>query len=231
MMPEEPPHLLVVDDDVRLRDLLQRYLTSNEFRVTAAADAAEARALLKSITFDALVLDVMMPGENGFELAASLREHSDVPILMLTAKGAAEDRIAGLEHGADDYLAKPFEPRELMLRLGALLRRTREKPKPALRAISMGAFTFDLKRGELRRQGRPVRLTGAEAQMLKLFAASPGKPFSREALCKELKIALERSVDVQVTRLRRKIEDDPRVPLYIQTVRGVGYVLVPDRIE
>jgi two-component system phosphate regulon response regulator OmpR len=225
------PHLLVVDDDERLRALLQRFLTGSGFRVTAAADAAEARALIRSLTFDALVLDVMLPGESGFDLAASLRERSDVPILMLTAKGDPEDRITGLEKGADDYLAKPFEPRELMLRLNALLRRTRAALKAPLKQVRMGANVFDLERGELRRDGQLVRLTGSEAQLLKIFAASAGHAFSREALCQKLNIALERSVDVQVTRLRRRIEDDPRLPLYIQTVRGVGYVLVPDSVE
>jgi two-component system phosphate regulon response regulator OmpR len=227
----EERHLLVVDDDARLRDLLQRYLSSNGFRVTTAADTAEARALLKSLTFDALVLDVMLPGENGVEFAASLRAESEVPILMLTARGEPEDRIQGLENGADDYLAKPFEPRELMLRLGSLIRRAHgQRPAPH-RHVSLGACMFDLERAELRRGGKPVRLTGSEAQLLKLFASNAGRPFSRAALCARLNIALERSVDVQVTRLRRKIEEDPKLPLYIQTVRGVGYVLVPDRVE
>ena len=227
----DEPHLLVVDDDQRLRELLQRFLTANGFRVTAAASAAEARTLMKSFTFDALVLDVMLPGENGFDLAAALRAQSDVPILMLTARVAAEDRITGLERGADDYLVKPFEPRELALRLTALLRRSRTAAPPVLRTVRMGSCTFDLERAELKRDGKAVRLTGSEAQMLKVFAGNAGRPFSREALCDKLNIALERSVDVQVTRLRRKIEEDPKLPLYIQTVRGVGYVLVPDRVE
>ncbi|HEX9786588.1 MAG TPA: response regulator [Candidatus Binatia bacterium] len=225
------PHLLVVDDDERLRALLQRYLSGSGFRVTAAADASEARALIKSLTFDALVLDVMMPGESGFDLAESLRAHSDVPILMLTARGEPGDRIEGLERGADDYLGKPFEPRELMLRLSALLRRTRGPDRAPLRQVRMGANVFDLERGELRRGGKIVRLTGSEAQLLKVLAANAGHSFSRSTLCSKLDIALERSVDVQVTRLRRKIEDDPKLPLYIQTVRGVGYVLVPDSVE
>ena len=225
------PHLLVVDDDERLRSLLQRYLSSNGFRVTAAANAAEARALIKSLTFDALVLDVMMPGENGFDLAQSLRAHSDVPILMLTARGETADRIEGLERGADDYLGKPFEPRELMLRLNALLRRTRDPDRAPLRQVQMGANVFDLERGDLRREGKIVRLTESEAQLLKVLAANAGHFFSRSTLCSKLDIALERSVDVQVTRLRRKIEDDPKLPLYIQTIRGVGYVLVPDSVE
>ena len=227
----DSPHLLVVDDDERLRALLQRYLSSSGFRVTAAADASEARTLIKSLTFDALVLDVMMPGESGFDLAESLRAQSDIPILMLTARGEPGDRIEGLERGADDYLGKPFEPRELMLRLSALLRRTRSPDRAPLRQVCMGANVFDLKRSELRRDGKIVRLTGSETQLLKVLAANAGHSFSRSALCSKLDSALERSVDVQVTRLRRKIEDDPKLPLYIQTVRGVGYVLVPDSVE
>lgn len=227
----DSPHLLVVDDDERLRALLQRYLSNSGFRVTAAADASEARSLIKSLTFDALVLDVMMPGENGFDLAQSIRAQSDVPILMLTARGEPSDRIEGLERGADDYLGKPFEPRELMLRLSALLRRSRGPDLAPLRQVQMGENVFDLERGELRRNGKIVRLTGSETQLLKVLAANAGHSFSRSALCSKLDIALERSVDVQVTRLRRKIEDDPKLPLYIQTVRGVGYVLVPDSVE
>jgi two-component system phosphate regulon response regulator OmpR len=227
----DSPHLLVVDDDARLRALLQRYLTANGFRVTAASDAIEARMLMKSLAFDVLVLDVMMPGENGFDLAGAVRAQSDVPILMLTARGEADDRITGFERGADDYLAKPFEPRELMLRLSALLRRARGAPPAPHREVRMGACVFDPERGALRRAGKPVRLTSSEMQLLKLFAANAGRSFSRTDLCTRLGIALERSVDVQVTRLRRKIEEDPKLPLYIQTVRGVGYVLVPDRVE
>jgi two-component system phosphate regulon response regulator OmpR len=225
------PHLLVVDDDERLRTLLQRYLAGSGFRVTVAANAAEARVLIKSLTFDALVLDVMMPGESGLDLAESLRAHSDVPIIMLTARGETADRIEGLERGADDYLGKPFEPRELMLRLSALLRRTREPDRVPLRQVHMGANVFDLEGGHLRYDGQIVHLTESEAQLLKVLATNAGHSFSRSALCAKLDIALERSVDVQVTRLRRKIEDNPKLPLYIQTVRGVGYVLVPDSVE
>lgn len=225
------PHLLVVDDDHRLRGLLQRYLAANGFRVSAASDAAQARTLIRSIEFDGLVLDVMMPGESGLDLAADLRRRHDFPILMLTARSETEDRISGLECGADDYLAKPFEPRELMLRLNALLRRSRAAQPPPNRQIHMGACVFDAERGELTRNGKHVKLTGAEQQLMKLFAANAGRPFSRAIICVRLKLQLERSVDVQVTRLRRKIEDDPKVPLYIQTVRGTGYVLVPDRVR
>ena len=226
----EDPHLLVVDDDERLRGLLHRYLTSNGYRVTAAADAADARALMKSIAFDLLVLDVMMPGESGFDLTKSLRTHSQVPILILTAKGDAEDRIAGLELGADDYLPKPFEPRELLLRVGALLRRATPPARSAHAEVRMGDSVYDPERGQLRRKGKPVHLTSSEAALLQLFAANAGRSFSRSDLCTRLGVSLERSIDVQVTRLRRKIEEDPKLPLYLQTVRGVGYVLVPDRV-
>jgi two-component system phosphate regulon response regulator OmpR len=226
----EDPHLLVVDDDERLRGLLHRYLTSNGYRVTAAADAADARALMKSMAFDLLVLDVMMPGESGMDLTKSLRTHSQVPILMLTARGEAEDRIAGLEVGADDYLPKPFEPRELLLRVGALLRRAAPPARSAHAEVRMGDAVYDPERGQLRRKGKPVHLTSSEAALLQLFAANAGRSFSRSDLCTRLGVTLERSIDVQVTRLRRKIEEDPKLPLYLQTVRGVGYVLVPDRV-
>jgi two-component system phosphate regulon response regulator OmpR len=228
--PVEDPHLLVVDDDERLRGLLHRYLTSNGYRVTAAADAADARALMKSMAFDLLVLDVMMPGESGMDLTKSLRNHSQVPILMLTARGEAEDRIAGLEVGADDYLPKPFEPRELLLRVGALLRRAAPPARSAHAEVRMGDAVYDPERGQLRRKGKPVHLTSSEAALLQLFAANAGRSFSRSDLCTRLGVTLERSIDVQVTRLRRKIEEDPKLPLYLQTVRGVGYVLVPDRV-
>jgi len=226
----EDPHLLVVDDDERLRGLLHRYLTSNGYRVTAAADAADARALMKSMAFDLLVLDVMMPGESGMDLTRSLRTHSQVPILMLTARGESEDRIAGLEVGADDYLPKPFEPRELLLRVGALLRRAAPPARSAHAEVRMGDSVYDPERGQLRRKGKPVHLTSSEAALLQLFAANAGRSFSRSDLCTRLGVSLERSIDVQVTRLRRKIEEDPKLPLYLQTVRGVGYVLVPDRV-
>jgi len=229
MIPSDP-HLLVVDDDERLRALLQRYLSTNGYRVSAAAGAAEARQLLANMEFDLLVLDVMMPGESGLDFAHDLRRSSQVPILMLTARGDPADRIAGLERGADDYLPKPFEPRELLLRINALLRRV-QAPAPAAAAqpLRMGTALFDPEGGRLTKSGKPVKLTGAEAALLQLFAAHAGRPFSRADLCKRLGVALERSIDVQVTRLRRKIEDDPKLPLYLQTVRGVGYMLVPDR--
>jgi two-component system phosphate regulon response regulator OmpR len=228
--PLQDPHLLVVDDDERLRALLQRYLSANGFRVSVAANAADARALMKSMAFDLLIVDVMMPGESGFELTASVRASSAVPILMLTARGEAPDRIQGLERGADDYLAKPFEPRELVLRIGALLRRAAPPARVAHGEVRMGDCVYDPERGQLRRKGKPVRLTSSENALLQLFAANAGRSFSRADLCSRLGVALERSIDVQVTRLRRKIEEDPKLPLYLQTVRGVGYVLVPDSV-
>ena len=227
----QDPHLLVVDDDERLRALLQRYLSSNGFRVSAAANAAEARALMKSMAFDLLILDVMMPGESGFDFAQATRAGSSVPILMLTARSEAEDRITGFERGADDYLTKPFEPRELLLRVGALLRRAAPPARTGQGEVRMGDCVYDAARGVLKKKGKPVRLTSSENALLQLFAANAGRSFSRQDLCSRLGVALERSIDVQVTRLRRKIEEDPKLPLYLQTVRGVGYVLVPDRVS
>ena len=225
----DDPHLLVVDDDERLRALLQRYLSANGYRVSAAAGAGDARHLMKSMAFDLLILDVMMPGESGLDLTRSVRAQSQIPILMLTARGDPADRIAGLELGADDYLPKPFEPRELLLRVGSLLRRIAPPEQPSTGPVRMGEAVFDPDGMRLTRGGKPVKLTGAEAALLQLFAAHAGRPFSRLDLCKKLGVSLERSIDVQVTRLRRKIEEDPKLPLYLQTVRGVGYVLVPDR--
>ena len=222
------PHLLVVDDDERLRALLTRYLSGNGFRVSAAPSSAEARALMKSMAFDLLILDVMMPGESGLDLARSVRGGSQVPILMLTARGEPEDRIKGLELGVDDYLPKPFEPRELLLRVSALLRRAAPVARAASGPVRMGSALYDPQGARLTKGGKPVKLTSGEAALLQLFAANAGHPFSRSDLCSRLGVALERSIDVQVTRLRRKIEDDPKLPLYLQTVRGVGYVLVPD---
>lgn len=223
------PHLLVVDDDTRIRTLLQRFLSENGYRVTGAKDAAEARQLLSSLEFDFLILDVMMPGEDGFSLTRSIRAQSNVPILLLTARGESVDRIEGLEQGADDYLPKPFEPRELLLRVSTILRRARRPVEVQKQIISLGICRFDAERGELTRNGQPVKLTSAELQLLRLLSANPGQTFTRTALSQQMGAVLERTVDVQITRLRRKIEVDPRLPLYLQTVRGIGYVLVPDR--
>ncbi len=235
-MSEDAPHILVVDDDTRLRGLLRKFLSDQGFRISTAGSAEEARKQLESLSFDLLVLDVMMPGENGFELAQSLRQTSDVPILMLTALGETDNRIEGLERGADDYLPKPFEPRELVLRLKSLLRRaaapsTAEPvaaaPPPA--EVKMGELRFDPLRMVLLRGEQAVRLTTAEASLLRLLAEQPGEIISRETLTERGAIAGGvRAVDVQVTRLRRKVEPDPKLPRYLQTVRGRGYVLRPD---
>jgi two-component system phosphate regulon response regulator OmpR len=220
-------HLLVVDDDERLRDLLQRYLTGEGYRVTTARDAGEARTKLASVAFDLIVLDLMMPGETGLEFTRDWRRGSGLPILMLTAMGEVDDRISGLESGADDYLAKPFEPKELLLRIRTILKRA-SPPKPQ-QQVAFGDCLFDSERQLLVRGGKNVRLTQAETALLAAFAARPGVILSREQLA-ELGIAQGqgRTIDVQVTRLRRKIEEDPRFPRYLQTVRGKGYVLQPD---
>ena len=225
-MIEETAHILVVDDDTRLRELLRKYLSENGFRVTTAMDAADARARLAAFAFDLLVLDVMMPGEDGFELTESVRRGSRVPILLLTARGESEDRITGLERGADDYLLKPFEPRELVLRIEAILRRAPQERQPI---VSLGDCSFDMARGRLVRNDSPVRLTPVEASLLGTLAASPGITLSRDELIRRSRIeGGTRTVDVQVTRLRRKIEPDPHTPRFLQTVRGEGYVLLPD---
>jgi two-component system phosphate regulon response regulator OmpR len=221
------PHILVVDDDRRLRELLKKFLVDNRYRVTTAGDAAEARRKLEGLQFDLIVLDVMMPGEDGFELTEALRRTSDVPILLLTAMGEAEHRIAGLERGADDYLPKPFEPRELLLRIGTILKRTGSRAGPP-GMVQLGELAFDLGRGELRRGDDIVHLTGAETALLKLLAGNAGLTLSRTELGRRSAATSERSVDVQITRLRRKIEADPKAPRYLQTVWGEGYVLWPD---
>ena len=225
---DRPPHLLLVDDDDRIRELLKRYLAQSGARVSTAADAAAARSLLAGMDFDLLIFDVMMPVEDGFSLAESVRKTSRVPIVLLTARGMPEDRIKGLSIGADDYVQKPFEPAELALRVNAILRRTVANRGDAPELVTFGPFSFNSTRGELARDGAAVRLTEAEVALLRILAARPGETVSREELAKRTSAGLERSVDVQVTRLRRKIEDDPRVPIYLQTVRGVGYRLAVD---
>ncbi len=219
-------HLLVVDDDDRLRGLLKEYLTRAGFRVTAARDAASARALLDSLAFDLLVLDVMMPGEDGFSLTRWVRGRSATPILILTARGLAGDRIEGLTLGADDYLGKPFDPQELLLRIEAILRRA--GARAATPRLSLGAYAFDLERGLLLEGDTPVRLTEGETKLLKRLAQSAHMPIDRIDLTDEADDGVGRAVDVQVTRLRRKIEPDPQAPRYLQTVRGIGYMLTPD---
>ncbi len=234
----DQPHILVVDDDRRIRDLTARYLGEQGFHVVTANDAADARDKMKSLAFDLLVLDIMMPGENGLELTTSLRSESQVPILLLTARSETEDRIAGLKTGADDYLTKPFEPEELVLRIQSILKRARpmERAAPQRRVIKFGEFLFELDRRRLFRGEEPVYLTEAETDLLSELCTRAGEVVSREELSSSADDAEEasaessgsRQVDVQVTRLRRKIEADPRFPRYLQTVRGRGYLLQPD---
>jgi two-component system, OmpR family, phosphate regulon response regulator OmpR len=226
---DDAPHVLVVDDDRRLRVLLSSFLRKHGYRVTVAASAAEARAFLEGLAFEIIVLDVMMPEENGLDLAASLRKRSEIPILMLTARSDAVDRVRGLEVGVDDYLGKPYEPRELLLRIASILRRTRSGPVDTEETVlRFGAFVFYLERGELRNGEEIVRLTEREREILRLLGATPGMSVSREALSSPGASAQERTVDVQINRLRRKIERDPTNPLHLQTARGSGYKLVVD---
>lgn len=235
--PVAPPdtHILIVDDDERIRGLLKTYLIRQGYFVSAARDAAQARRLLGGLDFDIAVVDVMMPGEDGLSLTRHLRETGDTPVLLLTARGETSDRIAGLEAGADDYLAKPFEPRELLLRIAAVLRR---RPKPgkagagAHKLLHLGAARYDVERGELWIGSEQVRLTATEEALLRIFSARPNEPVSRQQLIDDLgrsgEKAQERTVDVQITRLRRKLELDPKSPRHLQTVRGSGYMLVTD---
>ncbi|KUJ77326.1 response regulator [Ruegeria profundi] len=233
-MSEMDAHLLIVDDDERIRDLLKKFLMKNGFLVTAARDAAHARRVLSGLDFDMIVLDVMMPGEDGVSLTKTLRETHTTPILLLTARGETEHRISGLEAGADDYLAKPFEPKELLLRINAILRRMPETPAQdtASKILNLGPIRYDVERGEMWQGEDPVRLTATESQLMKIFSTQPGEPISRAKLVEDLGRdkgqAQERAVDVQITRLRRKIEQDPKQPRYLQTVRGAGYMLAPD---
>ncbi|MCK5643181.1 MAG: response regulator [Gammaproteobacteria bacterium] len=235
-LPEEhgDAHLLIVDDDRRIRVLLQKFLAKNGFLVTGARDAAHARRLLNGLEFDMLIIDVMMPGEDGFALTKDLRRTLDTPIMLLTARGDADDRIKGLEMGADDYLAKPFEPKELLLRINAILRRV---PKSDIviappKTLQMAAIRYDVTRSELWKGDDRIRLTATENALMKIFAASPHQSISRATLVEELGkgdgSAQERAIDVQITRLRRKLEADPKQPRYLQTVRGTGYMLAPD---
>ena len=230
---DDAAHLLVVDDDRRIRALIARYLTGQGYRVTAAGTAEEARSKLRALSFDLIILDVMMPGETGLEFAEKFREESDVPILMLTARTETGDRVRGLEVGADDYLAKPFEPKELSLRIASILRRTvarSDEPVVAsVPSVRFGVFTFHLERGELRQGEDVIRITDRERFMLRLLANAAGEPVARETLAGEGGANNERTVDVQINRLRRKIEIDPANPLYLQTARGAGYRLMMDR--
>ncbi len=231
-MTDPQAHLLVVDDDERIRGLLQKFLMRHGFLVTVARSAAQARRLLAGLDFDLVVLDVMMPGEDGIALTRDLRSRLGVPILLLTARGETASRIEGFEAGADDYLVKPFEPKELLLRITAILRRVPQiRPASLPKVLSLGEVRYEIDRGELWRGDAPIRLTATEAQLMRIFAASPGQPVSRERLVgpgEEADKGGDRAVDVQITRLRRKIETDPRQPRYLQTVRGSGYMLAPD---
>ena len=225
---DDAPHLLVVDDDDRIRNLLSRFLSENGYRVSTADNAAEARARLSGLAFDLVVLDVMMPGESGLDLARWLRAQSPLPILMLTARAEIEDRLAGLQTGVDDYLTTPFDPREVLLRVSSILRRVAlvpPKASDAPEAVRFGPYRFHLGREELLREDEPVRLTEREREILRLLAAASGDTVPREALAEAGTAANERTIDVQINRLRRKIEDDPANPVHLQTVRGVGYRL------
>lgn len=228
-VPDDAAHLLVIDDDRRIRELLSRYLADHGFRVSVAPDAAEARRKLQSLEFDLLIVDVMMPGETGVLFTRSLREKNSVPVLMLTALAETENRITGLEAGADDYLSKPFEPRELLLRINSILKRVTKPSAPAFEQVTFGPFMFSVKKRELRQNGEDVRLTDREQEIMLAFAARPGDTVARhELLGGDTGASGERKIDVQINRLRRKIEEDPANPKWLQTVRGVGYRLCVD---
>lgn len=225
---DDAAHLLIVDDDARIRELLQRFLGENGYRVTVAADAAEARRKMDGIRFDLLILDVMMPGENGLSLTRSLNENKSVPVILLTARSEADARIAGLEAGADDYLAKPFDPRELVLRINNILRRNATPDTPKIEQVMFGPYSFSIPRKELRRGPETIRLTDREQDIMLLFALRSGETIPRHELVDTDADVGERTIDVQINRLRRKIEDDPANPVYLQTVRGIGYRLSID---
>ncbi|GGB04769.1 DNA-binding response regulator [Brucella endophytica] len=222
---DDAPHLLVVDDDTRIRSLLSQYLTGSGFRVTVAANAAEARRKLEGIDFDLLILDIMMPGETGVTLTKSLRETKDVPILMLTALSETDNRIDGLEAGADDYLPKPFDPRELILRINNILRRGAAPQTPKIEQVVFGPYTFFIPRKELRKGSENIKLTDREQDIMAIFAERAGETVPRHELTGSEGEVGERTIDVQINRLRRKIEQDPANPVWLQTVRGIGYKL------
>ena len=227
-LPDNAPHILVVDDDQRIRDLIARYLSQNGFRVTVAESAKAGRAAMRGLTFDLVILDVMMPGgESGLDLARDLKRMAPIPICMLTALVEASDRIAGLETGVDDYITKPFDPRELLLRIQNILRRGRggSSTKDEIR---MGENAFHIGRGELRRGEESIKLTERERDLMRLFASRPGMPIQRHELANDESTGSERAIDVQINRLRRKIERDASNPVYLQTVRGKGYILYVD---
>jgi two-component system phosphate regulon response regulator OmpR len=222
---DDAPHILVVDDDTRIRTLLRQFLSERGFRVAIAANAAEARRHLEGLDFDLIVLDVMMPGETGVELTRALRERREVPILMLTALSETDSRVTGLEAGADDYLSKPFDPRELLLRINNILRRGGPVQTPKLEQIVFGPYAFQIARRELKRGGETLKLTEREQEILTIFAERAGETIPRHELVGADAEVGERTIDVQINRLRRKIERDPSNPVWLQTVRGVGYRL------
>ena len=222
---DNAPHLLVVDDDTRIRNLLKQYLTENGFRITVAGNASEARRQLAGLDFDLIVLDIMMPGETGVELTQSLRTEKSVPILMLTALSETDSRVAGLEAGADDYLSKPFDPRELILRINNILRRGGPSSTPKVEQLVFGPYTFQIARRELKRGGETLKLTDREQEILAIFASRAGETIPRHELVAGESDVGERTIDVQINRLRRKIERDPANPVWLQTVRGIGYRL------
>ena len=234
-VPGHQAHVLLVDDDERIRDLLKKFLMRNGYLTTAARDADHARRLLAGLDFDIAILDVMMPGDDGVTLCAEMRQsRPELPILLLTARGETSDRIAGLEAGADDYLPKPFEPKELLLRMKAVLRRAPQGADATPRMLQLGRMRYDLERGELWAGSDAVRLTATETTLMRIFAETPHEPVTRASLVERLgrgidgETSSERAVDVQITRLRRKLESDPKQPRYLQTVRGEGYMLAPD---
>ena len=228
-MEQDLKHILVVDDDTRLRGLLQRFLRENGFFVSAAKNAEEARLLIKQYRFHLLIVDVMMPQETGLEFLARLRQENTVPVIMLTAMGDVEDRIAGLENGADDYMSKPFEPKELLLRIGSILKRAPVE-KIESQKLDLGLFVFDMQSKELvSKQGEVLHITPVEQNLLQILGAKHGQAFSREKLSDMLGVEQSpRSIDVQITRLRKKIEKDSKNPRYLQTLRGKGYMLLTD---
>jgi two-component system phosphate regulon response regulator OmpR len=226
----ENPHLLVIDDDRRLRDLLVKFLSENNFRVQAAANTAEARAHIAQHKFDLIILDIMMPGEDGLQFTRTLRTNQTLPILLLTARDQLDDRIVGLELGADDYLTKPFEPRELLARVRAILRRSQGEDQPYTLTLKLGEFSFNTQTNQLWRDNEHIFLSSTELILLKTLALAPRQPFPREDLAQRIGHRVsERTIDVQITRLRRKINDDSRAPRYLQTIRHVGYALCPDQ--
>lgn len=224
---DDAPHVLIVDDDQQIRDLLAKYLGSNGFRVSTAEDAGTARAAMRGLTFDIILLDWMMPGETGFDLARDLKSQIQTPICMLTAQSETDHRIAGLEIGVDDYVAKPFEPRELLLRIRNILRRGSANAEPC-EEVRIGSFVFHIGRGELKRDDETIKLTERERDLLRQFAGKPGMPIARHELGSDDNTGNERAIDVQINRLRRKIESNPSNPVYLQTVRGKGYILYTD---